>query len=376
MNFKMRQKVTFFNDFNGIYKNKKVLITGNTGFKGSWLSIWLLSLGAEVYGISNSVPSAPSHFRTAALKKRITHYDIDIRDFKSVLGVFKKVQPDFVFHLAAQPLVRYSYQEPLLTLETNFIGTTHILEALRVLDNHCIAVFITSDKAYDNQEWPWGYRETDSLGGKDPYSGSKGAAELAINSYTHSFFQFEDSKIKIAVGRAGNVIGGGDWALDRIVPDCIAAWAENKSVDIRSPHATRPWQHVLEPLSGYLSLGEQLAFNNNKVHGEAFNFGPSSSSDYTVAQLISEMKKGWRNVEWNDVSKEDEKFHEANLLKLCCEKALYALNWVPVLNFQDTVRFTVDWYREFYENPKCEVFEMSLRQIKEYILIGTEKPHG
>jgi CDP-glucose 4,6-dehydratase len=361
--------MAIFNDFNGIYKNKKVIITGNTGFKGSWLSIWLLSLGAEVYGISNSIPSTPSHFETAELERRITHYDIDIRNFKSVLGVFKEVQPDFVFHLAAQPLVRYSYQEPLLTLETNFIGTTHILEALRVLNNPCIAVLITSDKAYDNQEWAWGYREIDALGGKDPYSASKGAAEFAIKTYTHSFFKLEGSKIKLAVGRAGNVIGGGDWALDRIVPDCIVAWAENRSVNIRSPHATRPWQHVLEPLSGYLLLGEQLAANNNKVHGEAFNFGPSSDHDYSVSQLIEEMKKGWRNVDWNDVSKKDEKFHEANLLKLCCEKALRLLNWAPTLNFQDTVRFTVDWYREFYENQECDVFEMSLRQIHDFTLI-------
>jgi CDP-glucose 4,6-dehydratase len=363
-------------NFNDIYKNKKVLITGNTGFKGSWLSIWLLSLGAEVYGISNSVPSTPSHFCTADLKKRITHYNIDIKNFKSVLGVFKEVQPDFVFHLAAQPLVRYSYQEPLLTLETNFIGTTHVLEALRVLANPCIAVFITSDKAYDNQEWPWGYRETDTLGGKDPYSASKGAAELAIKSYTLSFFHSEGNKIKLAVGRAGNVIGGGDWALDRIVPDCITSWAKNRSVDIRSPHATRPWQHVLEPLSGYLLLGEQLASNNNKVHGEAFNFGPPSDHDYSVSQLIDEMKKGWRNVHWNDVSNKNEELHEANLLKLCCEKALRALKWAPVLNFQDTVRFTVDWYREFYENQKCDVFEMSLSQIQDFILIGRGKQCG
>jgi CDP-glucose 4,6-dehydratase len=358
--------------FNDIYKNKKALITGNTGFKGSWLSIWLLSLGAEVYGVSNSVPSTPSLFETAELKKRITHYDVDIRDYQSVLGVFKEVQPDFVFHLAAQPLVRYSYQEPLLTLETNFIGTTHILEALRVLDTPCTAVFITSDKAYDNQEWPWGYRETDALGGKDPYSASKGAAEFAIKTYTHSFFSSEDSNIKLAVGRAGNVIGGGDWALDRIVPDCIVAWAENKSVDIRNPNATRPWQHVLEPLSGYLMLGEQLT-SNEKVHGEAFNFGPPSNHDYSVCQLIEEMKKGWRSVEWNDVSKKDEEFHEANLLKLSCEKALQVLKWAPVLNFEDNVRFTVDWYREFYENQECDVFEMSLRQIQEFILMGEGK---
>ena len=366
--------MTIFNDCKGIYKNKKVLITGNTGFKGSWLSIWLLSLGAEVYGISNSIPSTPSHFETADLKKRITHYDIDIRDFKPVLDVFKEVKPDFVFHLAAQPLVRYSYQEPLLTLETNFIGTTHILEALRIADNPCIAVFITSDKAYDNQEWPWGYRETDALGGKDPYSASKGAAELAIKSYTHSFFQLEDSKIKLAVGRAGNVIGGGDWALDRIVPDCIVAWAKNRSVDIRSPHATRPWQHVLEPLSGYLLLGEQLA-TNDKIHGEAFNFGPPSSHDYSVCQLIEEMKKGWRNVEWNDVSKKDEKLHEAHLLKLSCAKAFHTIQWAPVLSFLETVRFTIDWYREFYENQDCDVFEMSLKQIQAYISIGREKRH-
>jgi CDP-glucose 4,6-dehydratase len=363
-------------NFNDTYKNKKVLITGNTGFKGSWLSVWLLSLGAKVYGISNSTPSIPSHFKTAELKKQVTHYDIDIRDFNLILRVFEEVQPDFVFHLAAQPLVRYSYQEPLLTLETNFIGTTNILEALRVSGNPCIAVFITSDKAYDNQEWPWGYRETDSLGGKDPYSASKGAAELVIRSYTHSFFQFESSIVKIAVGRAGNVIGGGDWALDRIVPDCMVAWAEKRSVDIRSPHATRPWQHVLEPLRGYLSLGEQLAANNEKVHGEAFNFGPPSSHDYSVCQLIEEMKKGWCNVEWNDVSKKDDKFHEANLLKLSCAKALYVIEWEPLLNFQDTVRFTVDWYREFYENPECDVFEMSSRQIQDYVLIEKEKQYG
>ena len=241
--------------FNNIYKDKKVLITGNTGFKGSWLSTWLCTLGAEVYGYSLNVPTHPSMFETLELEKRIHHKFGDIRNRDEFTEYVQEVKPDFIFHLAAQALVLTSYREPLDTITTNVVGTSVVCEAIRHIDWNCTCVLITSDKAYDNVEWIWGYRETDRLGGKDIYSGSKGAAELVIKSYWHSFIK-DMPNIKFGVTRAGNVIGGGDWAEDRIIVDCIKAFSTGKTVEIRSPKATRPWQHVLEPLSGYLTLAQ------------------------------------------------------------------------------------------------------------------------
>jgi CDP-glucose 4,6-dehydratase len=354
------------------YKNKKILVTGNTGFKGSWLIAWLLEMGADVYGLSNNIPTKPSHFDVAGLKQRIHYFEQDVRDLEGVTTIVDKIRPDFVFHLAAQPLVRLSYQDPITTLHTNIMGTAHILEALRLVGQPCTAIMITSDKCYDNVEWTWGYRETDPIGGRDPYSASKGAAELVIKTYAQSYFASDSSPVKVAVGRAGNVIGGADWALDRIVPDCMSSWSQKKTVEIRNPGATRPWQHVLEPLGGYLLLGANLS-NNALLNGEAYNFGPPSNQNYTVETLINEMGLHWDNIKWKDVSQKEDHVHEAGLLKLCCDKALHSLRWEPVLNFQETVKFTVDWYRSFYENQSGDIYSLTIKQVREYLAAAEKR---
>lgn len=351
------------------FEGKVVLVTGHTGFKGSWLTLWLKKLGAIVTGVSIDIPTEPSLFASANLHDQINDIRLDIRDGDALKILIQKVQPDFVFHLAAQALVKPSYDNPLKTITTNAIGTANLLDSLRYIDKSLVAIIITSDKAYDNVEWPWGYRESDQLGGKDPYSASKGMAELAIRSYFESYFNSPQSNISIGITRAGNVIGGGDWAKHRIVPDCMKAWSKNEVVDIRSPLSTRPWQHVLEPLSGYLLLAESLS-NNLSSSGEAYNFGPSATQNKPVSEIIDEMAKLWINVSWNDVSNSENHVHEAGLLKLNCDKALHYLNWLPSLNFSDTVRMTVEWYKEFYENKDRDMYEYSLSQIEEYISLN------
>ncbi len=347
------------------YSNKKVIVTGHTGFKGSWLSIWLKLMGAEVVGISHDVPSDPSNYSASNINEFVRDVRIDIRDFSAIGEIFKQEKPDFVFHLAAQALVRDSYANPLDTFSTNALGSVGILDALRNLDANTVAVMITSDKAYDNVEWNWGYRETDRLGGKDPYSASKGMAELAIRSYVDSFFRSEGN-IKVAIARAGNVIGGGDWAIDRIVPDCMKSWSKGESLSIRSPEATRPWQHVLEPLGGYLFLGAMLS-DKKELQGEAFNFGPTADQNYSVRNLITAMSSHWDQVKWEDVSNKAEQFHEAGLLKLNCDKALALLNWVPTLNFEETVEMTVNWYKAYYSEKLTSMHEFTQSQIYNYI---------
>lgn len=356
--------------FSNVYNGKKVLVTGNTGFKGSWLSMWLLMMGAKVYGLSDGVPTSPSHFHVANIEERITYIEKDIRSLSDVKKIISEIKPDFVFHLAAQPLVRLSYNNPVLTIETNVIGTMNVLEALRLLNHRCYAVMITSDKCYDNVEWTWGYRESDSLGGKDPYSASKGAAELVIKTYANSYFATIESNVKIASVRAGNVIGGGDWAQDRIVPDCIRAWSGDEKVQIRNPMATRPWQHVLEPLSGYLLMGQKL-FENPSFNGEPFNFGPNADQNFTVAELISEMQKHWPGSDFEITDNSGSK-KEATLLKLCCDKAFHNLGWKPTLNYRETVKFTVDWYWKYYSLNK-NVFNITLKQIEDYIQLASER---
>ena len=348
-----------------IFNEKTVIITGHTGFKGSWLSLWLSKLGAKVVGLSIDIPSTPSHFIAASLSDQIDDYRIDIRDSEAVKLIIEEVQPDFVFHLAAQALVRPSYETPVETMMTNAIGSANILDALRSLVKPVTAVMITSDKAYDNVEWVWGYRETDRLGGKDPYSASKGMAELAIRSFVDSYFSEPDSNIRVGITRAGNVIGGGDWAVDRIVPDCMSAWSENKIVDIRSPDATRPWQHVLEPLSGYLVLAADLA-QSDKNHGEAYNFGPSADQNYPVSKLIDEMSKYWDKIRWNDISNNKGHVHEAGLLKLNCDKSLFDLQWHSALQFEETVKMTVEWYKAYYQNQEQSMYDFTIDQIESY----------
>ena len=347
------------------FKDKTILVTGHTGFKGSWLSIWLTHLGAKVVGVSDSEVSKPSNFSVSGVSTTIEDHRLDIRDIDAIKILVKKIQPDFVFHLAAQALVRPSYENPIETMTINTIGTANVLDALRVLNKKVVAVMITSDKAYDNVEWVWGYRESDRLGGKDPYSASKGIAELVIRTYIKSFFDSTNSNVLVGITRAGNVIGGGDWAKDRIVPDCMNSWLNNKVVDIRNPDATRPWQHVLEPLSGYLLLAKTLA-DTGENHGEAYNFGPSSNQNYPVRRLIDEMKLHWNQVQWNDISKSENHLHEAELLKLNCDKILSDLNWRSTLQFEETVKMTVEWYKTYYQNINSSMYDFTISQIEDY----------
>jgi len=359
--------------FNNIYKNKKVLITGHTGFKGSWLTTWLLKLGADVIGLSKDIPTNPSMFEELKLEDKIKHYIEDIRDLDRMMSIMSDEKPDFLFHLAAQPIVSTSYNDPIETLSSNIMGTANILEALRTSNHKCSAIMITSDKAYDNVEQVWGYKEDDKMGGKDIYSGSKGGAELVIKSYYHSFFRKETCNIKLAIGRAGNVIGGGDWAKDRIVVDCMEAWSQKQSVEIRSPKATRPWQHVLEPLSGYLNLGQEL-YQDNSLHGEAFNFGPRAEQNHTVKQLLEDLSRYWSFKDINDAFTVTDNipFHEAGLLKLNCDKALFYLKWHSNLEYNNTIRFTSEWYYDFYNSDK-NILDKTLSQIEEYENMAKER---
>jgi len=351
-----------------MFKGKTVLVTGHTGFKGSWLSLWLTQLGANVHGISIDLPSEPSHFSAADLVSRVSDHRIDMRDAVSLSTLIREIQPDFVFHLAAQALVRPAYANPVDTWQTNAMGTINLLESLRLLKKTCVAIFITSDKCYDNVEWVWGYRETDALGGPDPYSASKGSAELAIRSYVRSFFP-ADGLVRIAVGRAGNVIGGGDWAHDRIVPDCMRAWSRSETVELRNPLATRPWQHVLEPLSGYLNLALALS-EDCQLHGEPFNFGPPAHQNHSVGELVTAMSAHWDQVRWNDVSANHGGPYESGLLKLNCDKALHRLGWQAAWDFETTVRETALWYKHFYENASKSIVDFSLEQIAAYVDIA------
>jgi len=352
------------------FRNKTVLVTGNTGFKGSWLSAWLVKLGARVVGLSLDIPSKPAHFSAANMDLHLTHIWGDVRDPVVCQAAIRDHAPDFVFHLAAQPLVRKSYSDPLFTFQSNVLGTLNMLEALRLSCHPCTAVFITSDKCYDNVEQAWGYRENDRLGGKDPYSGSKGAAELVIRSYAATFFASSGSPVRVAVGRAGNVIGGGDWAEDRIVPDAMRAWSLETNVLIRNPRATRPWQHVLEPLVGYLTLAARLYANSN-LNGEAFNFGPAADQNYSVSELLNALRGYWPAASWQDGSDPNAPY-EAGLLKLCCDKALHMLGWKPILSFEENVAMTSEWYRNFYDGD-CDIWALTQRQIAHYERLAADQ---
>ncbi|OIQ90380.1 CDP-glucose 4,6-dehydratase [mine drainage metagenome] len=415
--------------FQGAFFKKRVLITGHTGFKGAWLTEWLLALGAKVTGFSLPPPTVPSLFEQLDLEKRIDHRIGDVRDLEAVTKVMLETRPDFVFHLAAQPLVRLSYDQPVETYATNVMGTVNVLEALRKFKSlglglrlsggtnplklnletstsrSVVAVFITTDKCYENKEWVHGYREVDPMGGHDPYSSSKGAAELVISAYRNSYFSHTSTSnlslnrcnVLVASARAGNVIGGGDWALDRIVPDCIRHLIKGEAIPVRNKVATRPWQHVLEPLSGYLTLASRLA---EGVEGEslglgaevpteserssdlnfnlslkraalakhaslcsAFNFGPNVTSNRTVADLVQEALKHWEG-KWKDMSDPNAP-HEAKLLSLTIDKAFHLLDWTPVWNFEETVKNTISWYRETHLGTAAAV-DITRAQIAEY----------
>jgi CDP-glucose 4,6-dehydratase len=345
-----------------VYRGKKVFVTGHTGFKGSWLCEWLLALGAEVSGYSHGYPSEPCHFKHLDLEARITHHIGDIRDAGALYDAVAAFEPHFLFHLAAQPIVSEALKDPLETLSSNIMGTAHVMEVLRSVDSLRTAVIITSDKCYENVEWDYGYRESDALGGKDPYSASKAAAEIVFGSYFRSFLAAQ-KRIHVASARAGNVIGGGDWAKDRLIPDCIRAWACGEKPFIRNLDATRPWQHVLEPLRAYLHLGAQLDARRPGLNGEAFNFGPASSQNHSVRDVLESIKVCWPTVAWE--CKEDPLVKkECGLLKLNCDKSLSRLGWAPALDFDDSIVMTIDWYRAFY--AKRNVQELTQGQIEAY----------
>ena len=363
--------------FGNTYHGKRVLVTGHTGFKGAWLITWLLELGAEVHGLANGIPTKPSLYEVLGLASRIQHHEGDIRDFDFVKKTVASARPHFIFHLAAQSIVKKSYDSPLDTLTTNLLGHAHLLEAVRELGQACVMVMVTSDKCYENQEQTEGYTEADPLGGSDPYGASKAAAEIVVRAWQRSFFSEENGPIRIATARAGNVIGGGDWAEGRIVPDCIRAWSEGQPVHLRKPNATRPWQHVLEPLGGYLRLGQMLA-ERPDLSGEAFNFGPMADENRTVLDLLEALSKAWTFAACplgGGEKKYDfeaaNHFHEANLLALNCEKAVTLLGWRPVLYFEEAAALTGEWYADFYEGKNS--VEATLRQLHFYEKTATER---
>jgi CDP-glucose 4,6-dehydratase len=351
-------------DFNKIFANKKVLITGHTGFKGSWLAYWLNTLNSKVVAMSVDIPTTPSHYELNS-DFYISDSRIDINNYEKVLEFIVSEKPDFIFHLAAQPIVLESYENPLKTFNTNAIGSLNIMEALRISNHKCCAVMITSDKCYENIEKTEGYVETDQLGGKDPYSASKGAAEIIFHSYYESYFKQQNSNLRIASARAGNVMGGGDWADRRIVPDCMKSWSRGEVVEIRSPSSTRPWQHVLEPISGYISLAANL-YNNISISGESFNFGPSMNDNQTVESLVREMTKSWPGSKYEVIEK-NTSHHEAGLLALNCDKAKDILNWNHNLSFSETTQWTSDWYYTYYNSGPAAAMKVTEDQIKNYI---------
>ena len=340
-----------------IFRGKRVWLSGHTGFKGGWLAVWLTQMGAIVTGFSLA-PTSP-FFSQLKLKNRIRHEIGDIRNLEKVKKSIIKCRPDFVFHLAAQPIIRKSYLDPLETYKTNTLGTLHVLEALRGLDNPCAAVFITTDKVYRNDEKKHAFKEDDPLGGKDPYSASKAAAEILINSYRNSFFQ--NHLIRIASARAANVIGGGDYSDDRIIPDAFRSLRDNHPILVRNPYSIRPWQHVLEPLSGYLILASSL-IRNHKFEG-AYNFGPSINNEKTVSELMFEILKNWKGS-WRHI-KEKHPPHEDKRLQINNDKSKKELRWRPRLSFSEAVRLTMEWYQDSLD-PNFDAYIICQKQIKKY----------
>ena len=360
--------------FSNVYEGKRVLVTGHTGFKGAWLSLWLEKLGAEVHGYSIDIPTTPALSEITQKLDRAEFNSRDVLEFETFRDYFTEVKPHFVFHLAAQAIVRTCYDNPRDAFLTNSLGTINLLEILRNWDHDCTAVFITSDKCYENVEWEFGYRETDQLGGQDPYSASKAAAEIAFSCYFRSYLNNKHN-IRVASARAGNVIGGGDWAKDRIVPDTIRAWANNQSVELRSPNATRPWQLVLEPLSGYLRLGAELSKDAPNTNGSSFNFGPTADTNFPVRDLVEEMSRIWKNTSFT-IAKEATHKKECSLLRLCCDRAEHYLNWSAVLNFKETTRMVAEWYIQYHQAAPAEMKSFSLSQLEAYETLARERGHA
>jgi CDP-glucose 4,6-dehydratase len=352
--------------FGRFYKNKSVLVTGHTGFKGSWLALWLHEQGADVTGLALPPATETSHFDLIGLQDLINHRLGDIRDLPSVQKAFVAARPEIVFHLAAQPIVRESYDDPKMTFDTNIGGTVNILEAVRRCPSVKAVVVITSDKCYENNEWVWGYRESDPVGGHDPYSASKGAVEIVCSSYLRSYFQKSGRgpHLGFATARAGNVIGGGDWAKDRIIPDCVRALSKDEPIIIRNPQAVRPWQHVLDPLCGYLLLAKRLLMDPDHFSG-SWNFGPVEEDQISVLGLANKFIAAWGCGQIETPPPGDGAPHEAHLLKLCIDKAVRELQWRPVLNSKYAIDWTVDWYKAWHER-KADMRGFSIKQITEF----------
>ncbi|MBU3101624.1 MULTISPECIES: CDP-glucose 4,6-dehydratase [Clostridium] len=363
-----QRRVDLFNNF---YKDKRVLITGHTGFKGSWLSIWLKILGATVIGYGLDPYTEDDNFVVSGLKDRVIDIRGDIRDYNKLLGVFNIYKPEIVFHFAAQALVKKSYENPKETYETNVIGTLNVLECIKNSATVKVSIMVTTDKCYKNIEQIWGYRENDPMGGYDPYSSSKGCVEILIDSYRNSFINPKDYKThgkSLASVRAGNVIGGGDWSNDRIVPDCIRALKKNKDIEIRNPNAVRPWQHVLEPLSGYLLLATMM-YEDGISYCSGWNFGPNGDSIVSVGYIVKTIIKEWGSGKYLDISRKNA-LHEANLLKLDCTKSKTYLEWFPKLNVDEAIKLTVDWYKSFKDK---DMFDLCVNQIKDYVSKRSEE---
>jgi CDP-glucose 4,6-dehydratase len=346
------------------WRGRRVLVTGHTGFKGSWLSLWLHQLGAEVSGLALAPPTDPSLFEKARLQELVGHFEGDVRDFDTVKNVIDAVQPEVVFHLAAQSLVRYSYQEPVETYATNVMGTVHVLEACRTAGVKAF-VCVTSDKCYENREWVWPYRENDPMGGHDPYSSSKGCAELVVSAYRRSFFPIHSiaaGGMGLASVRAGNVVGGGDWAADRLIPDLVRAFERGSPPEIRSPNAVRPWQHVLEAIGGYLTIGGQLLAGNPTM-ADGWNFGPADDDARPVSWIVERMRAAWGDTE-NAAPFTGDVSHEAGLLKLDCSKSRAMLGWRPSLPLEEALAWIVDWHKRV--NAEEDAAEVTLAQISAY----------
>ena len=355
---------------------KKVLVTGHTGFKGSWMCLVLLNFGAEVHGVSLEPNTKPNLFEELNLKDLLkSHHICNICNFSAFKDIFCKINPDIVFHLAAQPLVRQSYKHPIETWTTNVIGSLNILESVKQLSSKCSVVMITTDKVYKNKEWDYGYRENDELGGHDPYSASKAACEIMINSWKKSFCNADPSKlIRVATARAGNVVGGGDWSKDRIIPDIVNSLMAKDTVEVRNPVATRPWQHVLEPIFGYMLLAQLMhdsTLEKVEEYCQAFNFGPYLSSNKTVKDLVELSIQIWGQGRWEDKSSSDNP-HEAHRLHLQVDKAWHLLGWKPLLDFNTTIKMTIEWYRHFV-NGSGSAFELCSKNIQafsQYLING------
>ncbi len=351
--------------FEHIYRNRTVLITGHTGFKGAWLSLWLDHLGSNVVGYSLKSPTQPNLFELCDLNAKITSIEGDVRDFGHLKSTIQKYKPDIIFHLAAQALVRRSYDDPLETYSTNVMGTVHLLEAVRQLGGVKVIINVTSDKCYENREWVWGYRENDPMGGQDPYSSSKGCAELITAAYAKSFFNpehYEEHGVFLASVRSGNVIGGGDWAKDRLLPDCMKALLENRPIVIRYPDAVRPWQHVLDPLFGYLLLA-QLLYQSGPAFAGAWNFGPEDGGAKPVRWIVEKIVEMWGEKACWEM---DEGFHphEAPILKLDCSKAKLRLGWLPQWDLENALKNTIEWYQAYRHHE--DMFLKTMNQIKDY----------